>query len=639
MNVAERVSRATVPDLITAGLLAAAAVVAPLALGSTAAWSRLAVEATITIAVAVWGLSAARGRLMTWLPVVIAGVLMLQLLPLPDSVLGLVSPVAVGAWKIALADSPTTWGRITVDPAATAAAIRRLLLAAATVVVVADLGRHVGLRRLLCGALCVVCVTIWTLGLAFPFDRKKLVVLGTFDLTGPIAAEFWRTPIEPPISTNGSGVLEWVTVGDRRYESAMWIAVDAFGPYIYANHFAAALTVTLPVLLGAWLAGTRRRLPNLARHAFAIVVFAGAVWTVGILATSRAGAAGLLLAALVFASVTLERLWARRLATVLCISYACVVLGFIVAIYGGFQGLEALVPEQFRGRVAGLLSDPRALAARTALRMFLAAPLLGSGLGTFGELFPRFLRSDALLHYAHNDYAQWLAETGLIGAAFAFGFGWMLVTAFRRWWQGLLARRQGDPLSAGLWAGLAGIGLHTAFDWNLHIPANMMLACVTAGLALAAGRPPANIDSRTASLPRSFAAWLPGLSLGLACLVAVGFLARDAASDAVQRDIRKAIVAARLAAADPQAESAEMVLQAATARGERMFRWDSGNGSLAVLIGLSRLHLAALPSQRDDSIEEQAAADRWFAIARRHCATCRGLPEALPPLQPAPAIP
>lgn len=639
MSMAQTISRPTVAEWLAAGLLAATAVLAPLALGSTGAWARLAVEVTISIAVAIWGFSAPRGRLMTWLPMALAAVLMLQLLPLPDGVLEIVSPVAVGAWKVAVADGPTTWGRITVDPATTAAAIRRLLLAAAIVVAVADLGRHVALRRLLAGALCAVCIVIWTLGLAFPFDRKKLTVLGAFDLTGPIEAEFWRTPIEPPISTNGSGVLEWVTVGDRRYESAMWVAVDAFGPYIYANHFAAALTLTLPVLLGAWLAGTRRRLPNLARHAFAVMVFAGAFWTAGIMAASRAGAAGLVLAALVFLSLTLERLWARRTATVLCLAYAGVMLGFVVAFYGGFEGLETLVAEPFRGRVAALLSDPRALAARTALRMFLAAPLLGSGLGTFGNLFPRFLRSDTLLHYAHNDYAQWLAETGLVGATFAAGFGWMLVAAFRRWWQGVLARRQGDPLTAGLWAGLAGIGLHTAFDWNLHIPANMMLACVTAGLALAAGRSPANMDQPTTSLRDSFALWLPGLALGTACLVAFGFLARDAASDAAQRDLRKAIVAARLAAADPQTVPAEMTLQAASARGERMFRWDSGNGSLAVLIGLARLHLAALPSHRDDAIEEKAAADRWFAIARRRCATCRELPEALPSPQPAPAIP
>jgi len=640
MNAAQPAPRVTVPDWIAASLLAAAAVAAPLALGSTAAWSRLAVEAAIAIAVAMWGFSAARRGRMAWVPVAIAAVFTLQLLPLPDSLLELVSPVAVGAWKVALADSPTGWGRITVDPAGTAAAIRRLLLAAATIVVVADLGRHVALRRLLAGALCAVCVLIWALGLAFPFDRKKLVVLGAFDLTGPIPAQFWRTPVEPPISTNGSGVLEWVTVGDRQYESAMWVAVDAFGPYIYANHFAAAIALTLPVLLGAWLAGTRRRLPNLVRHAFGGLVFAGGVWTVGILATSRAGAAGLLLAALVFASLTLERLWARRIATVLCVAYACAMLGFMVALYGGFQGVEGLVPEQFRGRVAALLADPRAIAARTALRMFLAAPLLGSGLSTFGDLFPRFLRSDALLHYAHNDYAQWLAETGLTGAACAGGFGWMLVAAFRRWWQTVITRRKGDPLSAGLWAGVAGLGLHTAFDWNLHIPANMLLACVAAGLAIASGAPERAGQARQTSVANVFAEWFPGILLGFSCLLAAGFLTRDAASDAVQRDMRRALVAARLAIAEPdgsQTSSAEEALAAAAIAGERMVHWDSGNGRLTVLIGLTHLHQADLPSHRDAAARERTVADEWFAKARRHWATCRGLPEAVPvPPQAAP---
>ncbi|MGB8853827.1 MAG: O-antigen ligase family protein [Pirellulales bacterium] len=621
-------------EWISGSLLAAACIAAPLCLGATAPWSRFAVEATTALAVALWALAVPHRWRITWAPIGIATLFMLQLLALPDQLLGFISPVAMGAWKVALADSPTTWGRISVDPAATASAIRRLLLAAGVIVAVRDLGRHTPLRRLLCGALCLVCVTIWTLGLAFPFDRKTLVVLGTFDFTGPIAAESWKTPVEPPISTNGSGNLEWVRVGDQRYESPMWIAADAFGPYIYANHFASALSLTLPVLLGAWLTATRRRLPNLARHALAVAVFAGALWTSGILATSRAGAAGLLLAALVFASLTIERLWARRTATALCIVYGFAVLAFMVILYGGFHGLEGLVPNQYRPRVAALLSDGRALAARTALNMFLAAPLLGSGLATFGDLFPRLLRTDFLLHYAHNDYAQWLAEAGLVGASVAVGFVAMLGTSFRRWWQTVIRQRRGDPLTAGVWAGLAGLGLHTAFDWNLHIPANALLACVAAGIALASGT--ASVaDPAASALPRRMLrAWLPAIALCAACLIAAALLARDAASDDTQRDLRRAIVAARIATADPQSPSADAALHAATAAGEQMFRWDSANGRLAVLIGLARLHLAAMP---DAAPSERAAAEEWFSRSQRRCAVCRGLPEPVP-VQPQ-AIP
>jgi O-antigen ligase len=585
------------------------------------------VEATTAFAVVFWAIAAPRGWRITWAPIGIATLLMPQLLALPDQVLGFVSPLAMGAWKVSLADGPTTWGRISVDPAASASAIRRLLLAVGAIVTVSDLGRHAPLRRLLCGAFCLVCIAIWTLGLAFPFNRKTLVVLGAFDFTGPIAAESWKTPVEPPISTNGSGNLEWVRVGDQRYESAMWIAVDAFGPYIYANHFASALSLTLPVLLGAWLTATRRRLPNLARHTLAIMVFAGALWTSGIMATSRAGAAGLLLAALVFASLTIERLWARRTATAICLVYGFAVLVFIAILYGGFHGLEDLVPDQYRPRVAALLADGRALAARTALRMFIAAPLLGSGLATFGDLFPRLLRTDFLLNYAHNDYAQWLAETGLAGASVAIGFVALLVTRFRRWWQTVIRQRRADPLAAGVWAGLAGLGLHTAFDWNLHIPANAVLGCVAAGIALASGTAYVADPARTASPRRIFGSWLPAITLSVSCLVAAGLLARDAASDDTQRNLRRAIVAARIATADPQAPRAEATLHAATAAGEQMFRWDSANGRLAVLIGLAKLHLAAMP---DSAPSERVAAEEWFSCARLRCAVCRGLPEIVP---------
>ena len=620
----------TAADWLAAGLLAFACLAAPLALGATAAWSRLAVEVTMALATSIWSLAAPRGWRAACLPIAIAALFALQLLAVPDGVLSIVSPIAMGAWKVALADSPTTWGRLSVDPAATAAAIRRLFLAVATIVAVTDLGRQMPLRRLLCGALCVVCIAIWTLGLAFPFDRKTLLVLGTFDFTGPIAAESWKTPVEPPIRTNGSGNLEWVRVGDQRYESAMWIAVDAFGPYIYANHFASALSLTLPVLLGAWLFASRKRLPNPVRHMIAGAVFAGALWTSGIMAASRAGAAGLLLAALVFASLTIEKLWARRTATVLCVAFTCAVLAFMVILYGGYQDAGAFVPEQFRSRFSALLSDGRALAARTALWMFYAAPLMGSGLGTFGDLFPRLLRTDFLLHYAHNDYAQWLAETGFIGALVAAGCGWMLVAAFRRWWQTVIRQRRGDPLTAGLWAGLAGIGLHTAFDWNLHIPANSLLTCVAAGLAIAAGATdPAEPICRP-SPRRWFAAWLPGVMLATACVLTAAFLARDAASDAVQRNLRQAIVAARVAAATPDSPSPLAVLQAAIRDGEQMFRWDSRNGRLAVFIGLCELHVAALPSNEPVAAERRSAAEEWFARAKHLSATCRGLPEAVP---------
>jgi O-antigen ligase len=626
--------RPTAVEWAATGLLAAACVAAPLALGATAAWPRFATEAAMGLAAAVWSVTAIRTPRSALLPLAVAALLAVQLLPLPDQLLGMISPVSAAAWKLASVDATGSWGRITVDPATTAAGIRRLLLAAATLAAVADLGRRAPLRRLLCSSLCVVCIAIWVLGLAFPFERQKLVMLGFIDCKGPIAAEFWKTPIEPPIGTNGSGNLEWVAVGQQRYQSATWIAADGFGPYLYSNHFAGAMCLTLPVLLGGWLFWSRRRLPNAVRHLVVAAVFAAGLWTVGVMATSRAGSAAMLLAALVFASLTSERLWMRRTACALTLLYALLVVSLTVAIYAGWSGIEQLFPAALQPRIASLLTDSRAMAARAALRMFAAAPLLGSGLGTFGELFTKFLRSDFLLNYAHNDYAQWLAETGLLGGGVAAGFVAALVSRFRGWWQGVIERRQGVPVTAGLWAAIAGIGIHTAYDWNLHIPANALLACVVAGLALAAGNR-APLVPQTQWLERSQMSRWPGYALAGACLLAVAFLARDAASDAVQRDVRKAIVAARIAAIDKTAPPAAPLLRAANATAERSIRWDPANAHLAVLIGLTRLHLAATPDARADSVAQLATANDWFARARRACAACRGLPETLSSAVPA----
>ena len=95
----------------------------------------------------------------------------------------------------------------------------------------------------------------------------------------------------------------------------------------------------------------------------------------------------------------------------------------------------------------------------TTLKMFLAHPLLGTGLGTWHAIYPAY-RPDAdnstYGYFAHNDYLQILQETGLIGAAiFTTVLCYMAYLAVRIF---LLARHR--PPSAET-AGLA-LGVMTA---------------------------------------------------------------------------------------------------------------------------------------------------------------------------------
>src|SRR5581483_8686535 len=61
---------------------------------------------------------------------------------------------------------------------------------------------------------------------------------------------------------------------------------------------------------------------------------------------------------------------------------------------------------------------------RDGLTMFTKAPLVGWGIGTFPTVYPQFRTffTDKFINEAHNDYAQLLVETGVVGFAIMIWF-------------------------------------------------------------------------------------------------------------------------------------------------------------------------------------------------------------------------
>ena len=98
--------------------------------------------------------------------------------------------------------------------------------------------------------------------------------------------------------------------------------------------------------------------------------------------------------------------------------------------------------------------------------------------------FPRYRGGDlsSFFDYAHNDFVQFVAESGLIGGAVLFAIvAWSLVMA-------LIAQfRRRDPLMRGLSfasiMGVTSILIHSSVDFNLQIPANAMLFMVLLAFA------------------------------------------------------------------------------------------------------------------------------------------------------------
>lgn len=606
-----------VAEVIACWVLCVAAVAAPLALGCSGAWAKVALEAAMTVAVLLWLASELRPATVTLLPLFVAGLLSLQVTALPESFLVWVAPISAGAWKVA-PGATKSWATAAVDPAASMAAVRSVLIGLAVIVTVAGLGRYQSHRRRLLAAIALSGVVILGAGLAFgPADADHML-LGFVDLKGVTLPT--HNALITPMQSGGGGVRETVEVAGFRYFAQAAGIGDGFGSYIYSNHYAGGLVLTLPVALAMWLWISRGRLTLAARIMAGLLLAGLAIWTVAFRAESRAGTLSLVLSFAALAALTASGWWPRALAysalALLTAATMCIVGLLVFAFSTGNVGWMPL----FQDRVATILKDPRTIAAQVAVRMFRASPIFGTGLDSYRLIFPRFEDDRFGLYYAHNEYAQILAETGLVGAVIVACMLALLGNRCFRFCRGA----SGDyrVLNAGPWAAVAGIAAHSAFDWNLHLPANAYLACLVAGLAYSSVPPPANGKARPWSLVPE---WLPRYALATACVAALLFNVRDGVSAAVERQLREAIVAARMSGRVPQVRPADEDLRDAITAGISMAPWDRGNARLKTLLGQAHLHVAQRASESAPRGQATAVAALWFERATSVSAACQGL--------------
>lgn len=604
-------------------LLGLAVVFAPLFLGGTWVWARLGIEAVMAAAVVLWVCSARRSLALLVLPLLAAGICAAQIVPLPGWLLVGLAPMSAGAWK---ASAPAMWGTISIDPGTTAAAGRRLLLGLAATIVVADLSRGLARRRGLIWALAAAGLVAWSLAILFPVDKFDRVLLGFVDLKSPTG--YWQTSVDPPWQTSGVAYVNWATVTTGQYAFDGGVIGGGMGSFISSNQFSNFLVLTIPVAVAAWLYLTRGRLHSAIRFAVAAAILGAALWTTGIMAKSRAGTGALVFSCIVLVNLVVDGRWQRRAAEAATIVSTAAVILLCGLLYGAPRDVVGWFPAGLQAHIASLLDDPRVAAARVALRMFSASPLLGTGLDTYGEVFPRFQPGSTTLFYAHNDYAQLLSEAGLAGALLALSLGGvMVVRGHRFYWQVPPAARL---LEAGPWASLAGLAFHSAFDWNMHVPANALAAGIVVGICAATGglsRP-----QSTSGLVKVTRILLTA-TVACAAVAALALLARDAASEQTQRQLRMAVAKAQLADADAKKAEVAALLSAAIEAGTRMKPYDRRSSRLPLLVGQAQLHLAAFGSPEDPA-DLAEAADANFEQARRLCAVLRGAVEPLPVTQP-----
>lgn len=596
----------------------------PLAYGATGPLARQMLHCLVCGAVVAAVLVSQTFRRCWWYPAVALFLGLTQVSGLPFSVCHTIAPLPAELWRAAGGYHGQPLGAISVDPSATTRAVTNFVLMVGAVLAVRGLLREKGATQKILAAIAIAGVATWSLGLCFPVTRTKGSVLLTYaDLIGPI--DWWLTPLKRPEQASGFGYLFWTESVGRKFAAFEWAVGDGFGAYIVSNHFACACYLTIPSLFSLLLA--KRLRPGLAwlRSAVIFGLAAGLVGTIGVLAGSRAGAMSALLAMLTWWALVETRPWLKPIAITSYCGYVGIVTAFLVLFYGSLGGVVNWVPDALQPLLRPMIEDVRVSTTATAFGIFRQSWLLGTGLGTFGELYRIAMPEKAAVQwFTHNDYAQFLAETGVVGGAgLLFVMGLMLRQFAAFLW---FADSDQRILYAGPWAGLAGVAAHSAFDWNMHVPANAFLTAVLAGIVLGPrfGRPliigpqpPRRMSARTLLLVK--------LVIGSGAMVLLGLSIRDTCSDLAARGMRDALTSVRKAKREKM-EPNYGPLKTAVADAQQVARFDPANPDLAQVIGQSMLVLAGEPQPIDAANELVDEASIWFERVRRNKATSHGLP-------------
>lgn len=263
------------------------------------------------------------------------------------------------------------------------------------------------------------------------------------------------------------------------------------GTFANPNHFANYLAMALAGY--AWLAGSNLVRSQHTDHSAArfgprqlqaLWIAGGLLLVVGVLMTRSRGAAifGMPAAVLALGAVALagDRSLSWR-GTVFLLSAV-----LVAAI--GLIGLGTLLSRFDLGGISGAAEFRTLLSSSTWDGAKVFWPL-GSGWGTYSAVYPRFQPAAVAGYadYAHQDYSQMLFEGGIFSIILALAFAWLAGTRAVRLFASFRRHRKlsSEELAATVCGlGLLGFLLHSLVEFNMHIPANAILAALLAGAYL-----------------------------------------------------------------------------------------------------------------------------------------------------------
>jgi O-antigen ligase len=261
--------------------------------------------------------------------------------------------------------------------------------------------------------------------------------------------------------------------------------VSATGTYINYNHFAGFLNMGIPLTIGALVAVLSIKSESLRSEAGGrawLLLLAGSLMGLAVLISlSRAGSVTFVLTLLFLSFLVALRGRRKQLPRVpLSVAIALLLTSLVLFVGVGTRGLSA------RFSILEGSWEVRRTVYSDTVRMISDVPLTGIGSGMFRWQFRSYQTLDANTwwQHAHNDYLESAAEFGIPLAVAFWGFVlWRFHRSVRLFLVSSSLRVIGIALACS--GAIFSILVHSLVDFNLHIPANLMLFCMILGLSLA----------------------------------------------------------------------------------------------------------------------------------------------------------
>lgn len=257
----------------------------------------------------------------------------------------------------------------------------------------------------------------------------------------------------------------------------------ATGSYINPNHYAGLLEMTLPFLAAliclrlAMMARARRHwkamVADQAAGGIFLQLFLLAVMLTG-LAFSRSRVVILIPVLAIPLAAVLATWPPRRAAAIICLLLLALPVGYVFWI--GADPILARVHDSF-GRTP-IWAD--------TIRLIKDFPLVGTGAGSYGHASVHYQSAAPGLRYehAHNDFLESAADLGVPAALLLFGA--LLVLTGRIAAHAIRGSdRDRRALAIGCATAMSCLLVHGLFDFNLQIPANALIFAWISGTAAA----------------------------------------------------------------------------------------------------------------------------------------------------------